>query len=166
MVVRLWFGLTECCSAPYSTVLRVARAVERRSNPCSQPQCAVSVLRVAVFVLRCACIGACQAEAANPQCHLVLVEDPAEVMDELEAQGDSLQVSQGSITRVRVEGLGSHLNHKPSVEHKLQWHATVLLHHLRCLVLCRSCHVASVKFACWAVPNTPANLDPAVVTKG
>jgi hypothetical protein len=35
---------------------------------------------------------AVQAEAANPQSHLVLVEDPAEVMDELEAQGDSLQV--------------------------------------------------------------------------
>jgi hypothetical protein len=56
--------------------------------PCSQVEYDVLMSCCAVLCRACAV----QAEAANPQSHLVLVEDPAEVMDELEAQGDSLQV--------------------------------------------------------------------------
>lgn len=37
-----------------------------------------------------------QAEAANPQCHLVLVEDPSEVLDELETQGDAHTVTRAA----------------------------------------------------------------------
>jgi hypothetical protein len=39
--------------------------------------------------VRCCAV---QAEAANPACQLVLVEDPAEVLDELEGRADPHQV--------------------------------------------------------------------------
>jgi hypothetical protein len=72
--------------------------------PCETGSTHSSCLPCSAICFCCAvvcCDVLMQAEAANPACHLVLVENPAEVLDELEGHGDAQQVGKPSGTACR-----------------------------------------------------------------